>query len=618
MQLALRTLLILACFGSMLGCSDPFAGTWYATHTQPSLKNVTGVTLSSNSLFLVVGGAAGTLTATITPSSASNKNLLWTSQNTAVATVTSAGVVSPVGMGTTNVTVTTVNGGFQATSLVTVSNTSTPVTGVTLSPNSLFLVVGGATGTLTATITPSSANNKNLLWTSQNTAVATVTSAGGGSPVGTGTTTITVTTVDGGFQATSPVTVSNTSTPVTGVTLSTNSLLLVAGGSDGITANLIATVSPATATNTNVTWSTNNASVATVSSSGTVNSLHWGNAVITVTTADGARTANCNVQVTNNFYPAVRTLTTGILAGVTSLPGGYLDGNPGTALFKGPWGIVSDGTNLYVADEANDVIRAIQISSGNVSTIAGVPGTQGQADASVGTSATFEAPMGITTDGTSLYVVDYYHNIRKIALASPHAVSTVTGLGISSPGFVDGDKNTAKFNFPTGITTDGTNLYVADNGNNAIRKVVISTGYVTTLAGGTLGNLDGTGSAARFNSPYGVATDGTNLYIADQGNHEVRKLVLKSNLVSTLAGSASLNYPVGVATDGFNVYVSEYQTSAILRIRIADGGVSTTADLSGIANVVPIYGIALDQSHLFFSSTGGGGTYGINNLWQIQ
>jgi len=307
------------------------------------------------------------------------------------------------------------------------------------------------------------------------------------------------------------------------------------------------------------------------------------------------------------------------LAGVSSAAGGYLDGVSGIALFKGPWGIVSDGTTLYVTDESNYAVRAIQISNGSVSTVAGTPGTQGQTDASPGTSATFEAPTGIATDGTFLYVVDYYNNIRKIAIASPHAVTTLTGLGVSSPGFVDGDRNTAKFNSPTGIATDGTNLYVADSGNNAIRQVVISTGYVTTLAGGTLGNVDGTGLAARFSSPTGVATDGTNLYIADEQNHAVRKLVLSTGVVSTLAGSANgLFYPIGVATDGVNVYVSENQTSVILRIRIADGAVTTTDDLSGISNIVPINGIALDASHLFFSSNGGGGTYGINNVWQIQ
>ncbi|MBI5236082.1 MAG: hypothetical protein HY886_07530, partial [Deltaproteobacteria bacterium] len=77
-----------------------------------------------------------------------------------------------------------------------------------------------------------------------------------------------------------------------------------------------------------------------------------------------------------------------------------------------------------------------------------------------------------------------------------------------------------------GITTDGTNLYVADTYNHTIRKIVISTGVVTTLAGTALstGSTDGTGSVARFYNPFGITTDGTNLYVADTSNHTIRKI----------------------------------------------------------------------------------------------
>ena len=75
-----------------------------------------------------------------------------------------------------------------------------------------------------------------------------------------------------------------------------------------------------------------------------------------------------------------------------------------------------------------------------------------------------------------------------------------------------------------GITTDGTNLYVADIINNIIRKIVISTGVVTTLAGGTRAFTDATGTSARFNFPQGITTDGTNLYVSDTYNHRIRKI----------------------------------------------------------------------------------------------
>ncbi len=82
----------------------------------------------------------------------------------------------------------------------------------------------------------------------------------------------------------------------------------------------------------------------------------------------------------------------------------------------------------------------------------------------------------------------------------------------------------ARFYNPKGITTDGTNLYVADYNNHRIRKIVISTGVVTTLAGSSLGSTDATGTSASFSRPAGITTDGTNLYVADMNNHRIRKI----------------------------------------------------------------------------------------------
>ena len=126
----------------------------------------------------------------------------------------------------------------------------------------------------------------------------------------------------------------------------------------------------------------------------------------------------------------------------------------------------------------------------------------------------------------------------------------------------------AEFNSPEGITTDGTNLYVADQANNRIRKIVISTGGVTTLAGGTQGSTNGTGNSAEFDRPPGITTDGTNLYVADSNNNRIRKIVISTGVVITLAGSSSSFYndtgtdakfdnPVGIKTDGTNLYVAD-------------------------------------------------------------
>ena len=89
------------------------------------------------------------------------------------------------------------------------------------------------------------------------------------------------------------------------------------------------------------------------------------------------------------------------------------------------------------------------------------------------------------------------------------------------------------------IATDGTNLYVTDSGNHTIRKIVIATGSVSTLAGGAgnSGSADGAGSTARFNAPSGITTDGTNLYVADYGNCTIRKVVIASGVVTTLVSA---------------------------------------------------------------------------------
>jgi alpha-tubulin suppressor-like RCC1 family protein/uncharacterized protein YjdB len=176
------------------------------------------------------------------------------------------------------------------------------VTAVNLSPSTLDLTAGGATGSLTATLAPSNATNQNVTWSSSATSVATVSGSGLNAtvtPVAAGSATITVRTADGGKTATCAITVTggNVNVPVTGVTLSPATLNLATGGPAG---SLTATLEPANATNQNVTWSSSSASVATVSGSGlnaTVTPVYGGAATIIVTTMDGRRTATCAVTV---------------------------------------------------------------------------------------------------------------------------------------------------------------------------------------------------------------------------------------------------------------------------------------------------------------------------------
>jgi sugar lactone lactonase YvrE len=255
----------------------------------------------------------------------------------------------------------------------------------------------------------------------------------------------------------------------------------------------------------------------------------------------------CCFQMGGSLQGAELSLTA--TKAVTTLAGtgssGSLNNDNGTlAKFKQPFDITTDGTNLYVADTKNFTIRQIVISTGAVTTLAGTAGSFGKIDNSTGTGASFKNPKGITTDGTNLYVADQSnHRIRQIVI-STGAVTTLAG---SSAGHTDATGTLAKFSSPCGITTDGTNVYVADTFNYRIRQIVIDNGTVTTLAGtGSAGSADNdNGSLASFDRPYGITTDGTNLFVADSFNDKIRKIVIETRVVTTLAGGGS-----GTDTDG--------------------------------------------------------------------
>ncbi len=294
----------------------------------------------------------------------------------------------------------------------------------------------------------------------------------------------------------------------------------------------------------------------------------------------GITTDGTNLYVADTRNNAIRefVITTGQ---VTTLAGsgtaGFTNGTGALASFNSPSGIASDGTNLYVVDARNNAIRELVIATGHVTTLAG-SGIAGFTNGA-GTSASFNFPDGIAAVGTNLYVADTRNNaIREIVIATGQ-VTTLAGSGIA--GFANGAGTSASFNFPDGIASDGTNLYVADTGNNAVRKIVIATGQVTTLAGsGTAGFTNGAGNSASFNSPDGIASDGTNLFVADTGNNAVRGIVISTGQVTTLAGSgtagftngtgtsASFNSPDGIAVDGTNLFVADTGNNAVREIQL--------------------------------------------------
>ena len=301
--------------------------------------------------------------------------------------------------------------------------------------------------------------------------------------------------------------------------------------------------------------------------------------------------ASGNVYVADQDNNMIRKISpSGI---VTSLAGngspfglgrGSADGIGSAASFYYPTGVTVDiSGNVYVADMFNNKIRKVS-ATGTVTTFAG-SNSYGNADGT-GSAASFYYPTGVGLDTAgNIYVADMNNSIiRKVSNFG--VVTTLAGSG--SAGSADGTGSLASFNYPTGVAVDVSgNVYVADARNNKIRKISTS-GIVTTLAGsGSAGSADGTGSAASFNYPNGVTVDATgNVYVADMYNQKIRK-VSPLGVVTTLAGSgnfgnvdgtgsaASFYYPSGVAVDvSGNVYVADWDNNEIRKVS-SSGVVST-------------------------------------------
>jgi uncharacterized protein (TIGR03437 family) len=547
----------------------------------------------------------------------------------------------------------TINGsGFIASSSVTVNGVSHTSTFV--SANQLTITLGAPElanpGTLSVVVTnppPGGGSSQAAAFTVQPSIIAptllsltlSTTSVVGGNSL-TGTVTLASAAPTGGVQVTLSSNNSSVQVPQAPVTIAS-------GQSTGtFVINTTTVASTQTATITASLGTSNGTAVLTVSPggsspAGTITTVAGGGSSLgdngPATSAQlvdpfGVAVDSAgSVYIGDSLNNRIRKVTNGVITTVAGngTPGFSGDNGPATsAQLDRPHGVAVDPAgSIYVADSSNNCIR--KVTNGVITTVAG-NGTAGlSGDNGPATSAQLQGPSGVAVDSAgSIYIADTYNNrIRKVTNG---VITTVAGSGIGG-GFSgdNGPATGAMLAFPFGVSVDSAgNIYIADNGNNRIRKV--TNGMIATVAGnGTQGfsGDNGPATSAELNAPYGVAVDSVgNLYIADLNNVRIRKVT--NGVITTVAGngtqgfsgdngpatSAHLDTPEGIAVDyAGNIYIADTASSRIrlvfaiqspttatlvglsLTLATVTGGTSTTGTVS-LSGAAPSGGIQISLS----------------------
>jgi len=280
---------------------------------------------------------------------------------------------------------------------------------------------------------------------------------------------------------------------------------------------------------------------------------------------------------------------TSTLCGAVMMRGSE-DGKGSTARFFSPDGICCDNHGfIFVIDRNNHTIRKINSSDGTVTTLCGSPLKCGSSDGT-GSLARFNYPHGICCDNQGfLFVADYEnHTIRKIN-TKDGTVTTLCGVsGVS--GSINGQGSTAKFNCPYGICYDNRFLFIVEHENHTIRKIDPIDGTVTSLCGATgeIGSTDGKGISARFNFPVGICCDNRGfIYVTEYKICMIRKINSMDGTVTTLCGPLEIKTPIGICCDdnGF-LFVTDFNNHIIRKINTKDGTGTTICGVSGVSGSI--------------------------------